>query len=1008
MQFKILNFCIALFFLSTAAMAQVTITGQVLDETAVGLPGVSVIEVGTVNGTVTDFNGNYELKVSEAAKVQYSFVGYQSITEAVAGRSVIEVQLKPDVVMIDEVVVVGYGAAKKEDLTSAIAIVETEEVAKIPVTSFEQALQGKTAGVTVIQSGAPGGAADVRIRGTGSINGSSPLYVVDGVINAPAPSPEDISSIQILKDAASCAIYGSRGANGVIIVTTKRGKKGDVKVSFKTVQGVQSVAKPLNLLNADEFITYWNTNSAVDKVYPNGSSITRPQRVDLAQNDPDNYYRNTSWLDELYGMGSFSTYNASVSSASEHGNHYFSFDHRDNNGIQKGSGFSQTSVQLNNEYKKGIFTVGENLNARFINRGDNSSRLETALRQSPLLEVYNPNSTGRHDRWAGNTELDNSNNPNPIASIEGRNVDHKEDWLTGSAYMEIEPMEGLKFRGNYNLMLQNTDVFVKEYARQEGTTGPSLPTTRANHDSKRVFNQQLEFTGSYARTWENHNFSALVGFTQEDNRTRALDAFADRFAVDDPYSLKGRLDDASMNVGGYYIENALRSVLGRVMYDYQGKYLFTANFRSDGTSNFQKGKRWNSYPSFSFGWRVSDESFMDSYDWVDLLKLRSGWGRIGRRVGAMGNNQLTLLNSANYIINGELVTGVTIGSIIDEDLTWETSTNTGVGMDLSILRSKFEFTVDYFHNLSDGMILATRIPSSSGMGSEHRSVIITNAGALKNTGLEISGTYNKFEGDFTYSLTTALTFERTKVTSLGGEPFLVGGQTQYYRDGLTRTEVGRNIGEFYGYVTDGIYQVEDTDIPVGKSPGDIRFKDLNGDGKIDAEDRTYIGSPMPDFTGSLTANFGYKGWDLSLFFYGVYGNKIFNHNRYHTETLSKSFNQSVDVLNAWTPDNPSNTMPRFTDQHTDNYDLASDRFIEDGSYLRLQNVSLGYTLPSKWLDRVQIDKCRIYATVQNAFTLTNFSGMDPEIYASDMLSRGINNAQYPLARTVALGFELGF
>lgn len=1017
-----------LLMLITIALAQTSfgqrlITGNIVDENNEPLIGVTVIVPGTNIGTVTNFDGEFSIELAEKdSLLQVSFIGYSTEIIDITNKAKVDVQLIPDMQAIGEVVVIGYGTTRKKDLTSSIAIVDNEEVAKVPVTSFEQALQGKTAGVTVVQSGSPDGSASVRIRGTGSINGSEPLYVVDGIIGAPAPAQDNVESIQILKDAASCAIYGSRGANGVIIVTTKKGKKGAPKVSVKSYYGWQNVTNKLELLDADGFIKFWETNLAIDQMiddetgeqlYPNGAGGAHPLRVDSALINPDDYYRNTDWQDEIFKTGYISTINANISSANDNIAYFLGVDHKDNSGTQINGGYKETSFQLNSSYKtdflkiEGIdFEVGENVRYLMKNAGDNGSRLRYALRQSPLLPVYNEDAQGDKDRFAGNTTLDNSNNPNPVGDLYAYNRNSRTDGFYGNFYTEFSFFSDLKLRANYNLIVENGGDFNVSYPRIEGNTGPNKPNISASQSSWRTVKKQIESTLTYTKSINYHNISAMAGYTQEEEESRWHNGQADNFGIDDPRSLGSRTDDSKMNINGSYSEFAMQSFLGRIMYNYNGKYLFTANVRSDGTSNFQEGKRFNTFPSVSGGWRISDEEFMSEFDWLNTLKARFGFGQIGRREGVSGANQISLLGSTPYIFNNQVANGVTPSSLIDPDLTWERVTTTGLGLDVEALNNKIKFSFDYYKNVNNNMILKVPIPYSAGLRYTE-SYIISNLGHLDNSGFEITASNHKYNGDFNYDIIGTLTIENTEVTDLGKTTNIPAGKTQYY-EYLTRTAVGTGIGDFYGYVFDGIYQIGDTDIPVNRQPGDVRYRDINGDGVISNQDYTYLGSPVPDFTYSITTNFSYKGLDLSMFFYGVYGNEIFNHNRFHTESFSKSFNQGVAALNAWTPSNPSNEYPRYTDNHTGNVQVPSSRFVEDGSYFRLQNITLGYTFPERIIQEYNIDGLRVYATAQNLFTLTKYSGMDPEISGGGTLARGIDDSNYPMARTIALGIEFRF
>ncbi|NJM14785.1 MAG: SusC/RagA family TonB-linked outer membrane protein [Bacteroidales bacterium] len=767
------------------------------------------------------------------------------------------------------------------------------------------------------------------------------------------------------------------------------------------------------MLDGNQYIDYWETNKAVDnmvdengiKLYPNG--LSRPARVDSAMQNPDEYLYSTDWFDEIFRMGSISGSNLAISSGTEKSSAFFSVDHKNNKGIQLGSGYKETSLQLNSNYNIGMLTLGENVNIYTTERLNNGSRVRQALRQSPLLPVYNDTATSDIDKYAGNTNLDNSNNGNPVADILGKSEESTKEAVQGKLFAELQLLKQLNLTTNYMVKYDAWNEFSTTFKRKEGTTGPNIPQVLGSHKGDRYFATIFESILTYKQSFGGHNVTAMAGYTKEDSKKRRFEMSANKFSVSNPLSMGSRADDAPLNISGGYEYPALQSGLGRIMYDYKSKYLFTANYRIDGTSAFQKGHKWSEFPSFSAGWRVSEEPFMDPLVWLDNLKIRAGYGKLGSQHLPDGSNEKNLLASATYILNNQIALGKTDDNFIDANLTWETTITKGIGIDAEMLNNKLEATVDYFHKKNEGMILGVPLPYSSGSKFTDLKVY-TNAGHLVNKGWEFTLTARKYSGELTADATLALTIEDTEVTSLDKAENLVGGTTQYFRGGITNTEVGFGIGDFYGYVFDGIYQIGDKDIPVNKQPGDVRYKDINGDGLISAEDRTRLGKSVPDLTYSLNINLNYKGIDLSMFLVGVYGNQIFNHNKYHTQTLSKAFNQSVDVLNAWTPDNPSNTMPRYTDQHTDNYSLASSRYIENGSYARLQNITLGYTLPKNITDKIKAGQLRVYGTIQNVFTIASYSGIDPEIYSSEILDRGIDDGIYPLARTIAIGLELGF
>lgn len=1006
-----------LLFSSLASLGQQIVKGTIVDEKGTALPGASIRITGTSSGTITDINGKYQITVpSGNAELTFSFISYLSKKVTVGNKTVIDVALQPEVVSLNDVVVIGYGTTKKADLTSSIASIKSEEISKMPVTTVEQALQGKAAGVTVIQSGAPGAKATIRIRGTNSPNGTEPLWVVDGIIGAQSPNSNDVESMQILKDAAACAIYGSRGSNGVIIVTTKKGKKGDPKISFKSFTGIQKIDNKLNMMDGNQYIQYWENNKAVNKYtgpngekYPNG--LSRPLRVDSALVNPSVYNANTNWIDQIYRTGSIHNLNFSISNGSDKGNYYASVDNKSQDGIQLGSGYKQTSLQVNGELQKGIFRIGENLNVRQSETSDNGSRLQYALRQSPLLAVRNAATTSEIEQWPGNTSMDNSNNPNPVANIKNSYYKSISDVIQANVYVEAELLKGLTVKSSYALIATNTNDQSKQFKYLDGQAGPQATTVGMSVNSGRYLYTQFENMATYKKSLGEHHVTAMSAYTHELNRNRGLYTSHTGFNVSNPESYGSQELNSSSYASGGYEEIALQSLIGRVMYDFKSRYYITANVRKDGSSKFLQGQRWSTFPSVSLAWRISDISFLKNISQIEDLKLRASYGSIGSQSGIPSYNVRSLSTSANYVFGNNSVQGITQGNIIDKDLKWETTNSTNFGFDLEMFNGAFSLTTDYFYKTTDGLLLPVPVPFSAGL--DYRSTVFKNAGDVMNQGLEITATARKQKGEFTCEAIANFTIEKTEVTRLIKDN-IYSGTTQYYSS-LTNTAVGHGIGDFYGYVFNSIYQIGDKDIPANLQPGDVRYKDLNNDGKITAEDQTFIGKPVPDFTFGLTLNAEWKNFDVSIFFQGVVGNQIFNHNRYHTEIFAKGFNQSTKALDAWTPTNPSTTNPRYTDQHTFNYSLPSSRFIEDGSYARLQNLTLGYTFPNTMMSKLKIDKLRIYGSAQNLLTITKYSGLDPEVNSAapswDNMKntyRGIDNSLYPVAKTYVLGIELTF
>jgi len=1010
-------FILVFLFISIATFGQKAIKGNIVDEKGEPLIGATVVVSGTTKGTVTNIDGHYELSVSaNDQELTYSYIGYLAKKILIGNKTTINVAMTPDQVSLSEIVVIGYGTTKKSDLTSSISTIKSEELSKLPVTTLEQSLQGRAAGVTVIQSATPGGGATIRIRGTNSPNGTDPLWVVDGIIGAQAPNSNDVESMQILKDAAACAIYGSRGSNGVIIVSTKKGKKGEPKMTLNSFYGWQDIKKNLAMMDGNQYIQYWQNNKAVNNYvgpngekYPNGLSM--PARVDSALVNPGKYNANTNWLDQIYRNGSIHNLNFSISNGSETGNYFVSVDNKSQDGVQVGSGFQQTSLQVNSELKKGIFKIGENLNAKQSSAGDNGSRLQSALRQSPLLAVRNIKADGEIELWPGNTSLDNSNNPNPVADIMNHYYKNVSDVIQLAVYAEADLFKGMTFKSNYSTIIANSNDQSKGFKYLDGQAGPQNTTVSMSVNSNRSVYKQFENILTFNRSIAKHNIVLMGGYTREASAYRALNTNHSGFNVSNPETYASKEPNTSDYISGYFEETSLQSVIARATYNFNSRYYLTANVRRDGSSKFLEGHRWSTFPSVSLAWRISDESFLKNIRQIKYLKLRASYGSIGSQSGIGAYNLRSLSSSANYVFGNSTQQGITQGGIIDKNLTWETTYSSNLGFDLELFDGLLSLTADYFNKNTKGLLLNTPVPFSAGL--DYRSSVFRNAGDVNNKGLEITSSIRKKLGDFSFDISANFTKEKTTVTSLIKDQ-IFSGATQYYSY-LTNTAVGHGIGDFYGYVFNGIYQIGDKDILAGLQAGDVRYKDLNGDGKITAEDQTFIGKSVPDYTFGLTINAEWKNFDLSIFFQGVQGNQIFNHNLYHTEIFAKGFNQSTKALDAWRPDNPSTTVPRYTDQHTNNYALPSSRFIEDGSYIRLQNLTLGYTVTNSLMSKIKIDKLRFYASAQNLLTFTRYSGIDPEVNSAapswDNMKntfRGIDNSLYPVAKTYVVGMELNF
>lgn len=997
--------------------ADVRITGRVTSETGEGLPGVSVVVKGTSRGTTTDVQGRYQLSIpDEATALVYSFVGYVSQEQLVQNRSVIDIQLVPDTKSLNEVVVVGYGQVKKSDLTGAVATVPVEEIRKVAVTSLDQALQGRAAGVQITQnSGAPGGSTSIRIRGGNSIQGDNePLYVIDGIPfkNDGANSgssfnvlstlnPSDIESISVLKDASSTAIYGSRGANGVVIITTKRGKAGKSTITFDTYYGIQNVRRKYPVLNGREyaqFVNDANTNEGRPAVYT-------PAQVDA-------FGEGTDWQDEIFRQAPISNYQLSISGGDEKTQYAIAGGYFKQNGVIVNSDFDRYSFRVNldrkltNKIKIGnSLTVNRTVTNQARSDGDlGSAGLVTmaALQFPPILPVRNADGSYLLTNPALAFTADN-----PVALArdnKNRNTAYR---VFGSIFGDYQIIEGLSLRVSLGIdgILQKQDSYLPR----------SVSSGLAQGGSAAIFNSQAitwlnENLLTYTRTFNNdHNVTALIGYTQQASRTEANRAQARNFVNDNLGSSNLASGSVPLTPESSIGTWGLQSYLARLNYGYKDKYLLTASFRTDGSSRFGANKRFGYFPSTALAWRVSEEAFLKNNAVVSDLKLRMTYGTTGNQDGIGNYPAYSLLGTQNYVFGNTVSTGLGPNQIANPDLSWETTSQADVGVDVGFLNDRITMTADAYLKRTKDLLLNVTVPSTSGFSSA-----IKNLGKVENKGIELSISSRNLVGAFKWNTDFNFALNRNKVLDIGGAPQIFAGSVANIGQGLNSgiIRVGEPLGSFFGYVTNGLYQTTDelTALadPQARKPGDRKYLDLNGDKKIDDNDRTIIGRAQPKFIGGISNTFSYKGLELTAFFQGVYGNSILNANRYELEYLNATTNQSRDMLNRWTPTNTNTDIPRASTTRPAN--RVSTRQIEDGSYLRLKNIQLAYNLPASVLKGLKIQSVRVYATAQNYLTWTNYSGYDPEVnrFGQDSRSQGFDYASYPAAKTLLFGLNVGF
>jgi TonB-linked SusC/RagA family outer membrane protein len=995
--------------------AQTTVTGTVTDGNET-LIGVTIKVKGTGNGVLTDIDGTYTIKVenSEAVLV-YSYIGLETKEVIVGNQTKIDVILEENTSVLDEVIVVGYGTQKRSNISGSVGVVTAEEITETPVLRVEQALQGRTAGVQVAQnSGSPGSALTVRIRGIGTINNSDPLYIVDGVPVGGIDylNPNDIESINVLKDAASAAIYGARGANGVVLITTKGGKRDqEGKISYESYYGVQSPWKTINLLSAEEYAILSN------EAHINAGVTPLPEF-----SNPAGLGEGTDWLGAIFQTAPMTSHQVGMTGGSAKSAYALSANYFSQDGIVGGekANFERVTVRFNaNTDIKSWLKVGNNLSFTSITRNslpennEFTTPLVRALNMDPVTPIRKPDGTYAYSRYS-DTDI-----VNPLNAIEQTHNTWNSNRLVGSAYGEAQIMEGLKFKSTYSMDITFAEQngFAPRFDLSNDTTIADAPSGERNLINSVSINNniwtnwQWENLMTYDKVIDNHVITANLGNTVLKNRhdyNGGANTNLPSNDVNDAY-LSNTIDPiTSQSSYSGADESSMLSFFTRVNYEYADKYLGSVTFRADGSSRFGANRRFGFFPSASAAWVTSREDFFD-VDAVSFLKVRASWGQNGSdQIGNYGFTSV-VSNGQNYVFgpNQTITNGAIALSPGNEDLQWETSTQTNIGLDVEFLDGIVAFTADYYIKNTSDMLYAAPIPLHVGAAFPPTQ----NIGEVSNSGLELSATHRNTLGDFKYSLGGNIAFVNTEVRFLGegGEPISTG-QVQSSNANVSRTEVGQPIAGFYGYVTDGIFQnAEEVAAHATQNeqtqPGDIRFKDLNGDGVINEEDQEYIGNPTPDFTYGANFSVDYKSFDFSLFLLGAYGNDIYN------ATVRYDFtyvNRPVSELNRWTGEGSTNENPRVSLSDPNQNARVSDRFVEDGSFMRIKNVQLGYTLPKALSSRLKIDKFRVYVSAQNLFTVTNYSGLDPEIGARSALEIGIDRGFYPQSRTFLGGVQLTF
>lgn len=983
-----------------------TVTGTVTDVSGEPIIGANIRIKGTTTGTITDIDGNFSIEAKPQSVIEVSYIGYLTQETVINNQKSIRFLLKEDTKTLDEVVVIGYGVQKKADLTGSVANINTEKLNTQSNANIGQALQGKIAGVDIVsQGGAPGSGTRIMVRGIGTLNNASPLYIVDGMYmnSIDHINPNDIASIDVLKDASSAAIYGSRAANGVIIVTTKEGSNTEGKpiIDLSVNLGISTASKFLDMLDAKG----WAEVTTIAR-----QAIGKPaldMATDLA-NKPDN-----DWQDIMFRPALMQNYNLAVKGGGKYSTYYTGLGYFNQDGIVKGTNYQRYNIQSKNDYKRGIFSAGTNLIISFshdkpLHQELRGGMIGTILQSVPTLEKYDDTREGGY----GGTYGDVVNIPHPLAIIDDNIMDRYNEnvKIFANLYAQIELFKGLKYK--LNLTPDFSFERYKNYLNKYDFGLATNSITQLTERQRRRRNILVENLLTFDRTFGEHKISALAGYTYQDSRFRHIQAYGEGL----PQGLE-EIDAATTNRSneGNSWRSVLTSILGRVFYSYQNKYLFTATIRRDGSSKFGKNNRYGYFPSFSLGWNVAEEKFMENVHWLDQLKLRGGYGVLGNQEIDNYQYSSTITTGINYPDgNGGLLQGAFPKSFANPDIKWEETAMTNVGIDFMAFNNRLSLTADYYVKNTKDILLTVPIPISSGGANDP----IRNAGKIRNNGFEFNlGWMDQPNPDISYGINLIGSFNKNKVIAMGSESGSIKGGSTNQNITTSETKAGYPIGGYWLISTAGYFNSqEEVDayakdgkkIQPAAEPGDIKFVDANNDGVINDDDRVFQGSPFPDFTFALNGNMRYKNFDLSIGLQGVLGNKIYNATRQTLEDVTKGSNFLASCLDYWTPENKNASHPRLTwDDPNRNTRAESDRYLENGSYLRLRSVQLGYTFPQTWF-KGAIQHARVYINAENLFTITSYSGYSPDVNADNANYRGFDNFIYPTNRTFMLGLNVTF
>jgi TonB-linked SusC/RagA family outer membrane protein len=1026
------------------------ISGSVQDEKGNPLQGASISIKNVKNSTVaTDANGNFVIKVPAAQKaITVSYVGMNPVEIALDGKTNVSVVLKGADSKLGEVVVVGYGTRRRSDVTTSISSISEKDIKNLPVAGIDQAMQGKVAGVTVTNnSGQPGGGVSVRVRGITSVNGNEPLYVIDGVpIAAQNTSlqqnflgggsgqttqsvlatlnPADIASVDILKDASAQAIYGSRAANGVVLINTKRGKSGEGKISYDTYYALQQVPKKLKVMNLQQFARYQNSLLADINGVTGGNQDT----VGEFKN-PSILGAGTDWQDEIYQTGHIQSHQLAFSGGQGKTNYYFSGGYFDQLGTLIETKFRRYTLRLNVDHQvKSWFKAGISANLSRSNQKIGLSDgfdavTSTVLYNSPAAPVRDVYGNFITQTIIGGSQFGNPSNPVAIASF--RDVRAVNTKAFGALYGELEFTKGLTWRSefNYDFNLGVNKAYQPFVPNPDPQQNAVINISKLREERNNSMYYAVKNYLNYNANFDKHAVFATFGHEAQFSEYDYINASRENLQLNLPSIAAGASgNNSNETIGAGNGRWSMESYFARLSYTFNNKYSINATVRRDGSSSFGPGKRWGTFPAVSASWTITNESFAAGMKNLSYLKLRVGAGSVGNQ-NVSGNN--VYISNIAAPTTGPFGPGSLPYNVANPKIGWEAVKTYNAGIDATILNKRVEISIDVYKKVTTQMLLATQLGAFSGLGTNWNDIQtpIANNGQITNKGIDISiTTYNIQKQHFNWKTTVVFSHYKNKLDFLNTPDATLKGTFDEYGDNplVTLSQQGLPVGSFYGFVTDGLFREMkdlnngmDWGLPVQADKqwlGDVRYKDLNGDNKIDDKDVTVIGNPNPKFTYGMTNTVSYKGIDLSVFIYGCYGAKIFNYSRRQTEGLKNQFNNQLEtVLDRFTADNPGGSLPRYNQWHNNNFRI-SDRFIESGSFLRIQNISLGYNLPKRMISKAKLTNFKLYASVQNLYTFTKYSGYDPELgaYNSNVLLSNIDNGHYPNPRSFTIGANIEF